>query len=158
MNLQKLEDLKAMVQIDEDFGAIWKYFFDHFGEKPEFAALGKPADETVRSYLEPILEDICKRVANREVMIAEFLLSEVPGHGFFHGPCLTDAGIVVVMYFEDVKMGMISLSSGLGGLGAFGGLVPGAPGTGIVHYARFTAIPVEKKGAVLLQSKSNTSH
>ncbi|MGH9848085.1 MAG: hypothetical protein ACREEM_56090 [Blastocatellia bacterium] len=144
MNLQKLEDLKAMVQIDEDFGAVWKFFFDHFGEKPEFAATGKPADGEMQSYLEPILEDICKRIANREVMIADFMLSEVPGHGFYHGPCLTDAGIVVVIYFEDVKMGMVSLTPGIG--------------SGMVHYARFTAVPVESKGGVMLQSRGNTSH
>ncbi len=144
MNLQKLEDLKAMVQIDEDFGAIWKFFFDHFGEKPEFAATGKPADAAMQSYLEPILEDICKRIANREVMVAEFMLSEVPGHGFYHGPCLTDAGIVVVMYFDDVKMGMVSLTPGIG--------------SGMVHYARFTAVPVESKGSVMVQSRNTTSH
>jgi hypothetical protein len=144
MDLQKLEDLKAMVQIDEDFSAIWKYFFDHFGEKPEFAAGGRPAGEAIQSYLEPILEDICKRIVNRDVMIAEFMLSEVPGHGFYHGPCLTDAGIAVILYFEDVKMGMMSLTPGLG--------------SGLVHYARFTAVPVESKGAVVLETKNTTSH
>jgi hypothetical protein len=144
MNLQKLADLKAMVQIDEDFSEIWKFFFDHFGEKPEFASSGQPADDGIQSYLEPILEDICKRMTNRDVMIAEFLLNEVPGYGFYHGPCLTDAGIAVVMYFEDVKMGMISLSPSFG--------------SGLVHYARFTAVPVEKKGAVVVQPRSNTSH
>ena len=144
MNLQKLEDLKAMVQIDEDFGAIWRFFFDHFGEKPEFAAIGNPANGAMQSYLEPILEDICKRIANREVLIAKFMLSEVPGHGFFHGPCLTDAGIVVVLYFEDVRMGMVSLAPGIE--------------SGLVHYARFTALPIEKKGAVMIQSRNETSH
>jgi hypothetical protein len=144
MDLRKLIDLKAMVQTDEDFGGIWKYFFDNFGEKPEFAATGKPANETMQMYLEPILEDICNRIVEREVMITQMILSEVPSHSFFHGPCLTDAGIAVVIYFDDVKMGMISLTPGLG--------------SGMVHYARFTAVPVINKGAIMIQSKNTTSH
>ncbi len=144
MDLEKLQDLKAMVQTDEDFAGIWKYFFDNFGEKPEFAASGKPANETVQMYLEPILEDICQRIVNREVMIAQLILSEVPGYSFYHGPCMTDAGVVVLLYFDDVKMGMMSLTPSLA--------------TGTIHYARFTAIPVKDKGGIITQSRSNRSH
>lgn len=62
LDLQKLEDLKEKMQVEEDFGTIWKFFFDHFGENPEFMALGARADETMRLFLEPILESICKTV------------------------------------------------------------------------------------------------
>lgn len=144
MDLQKLEDLKAMVQTDEDFGLVWRYFFDHFGENPEFATTGKPANETVQMYLEPILQDICEQMVKRQVMISQLILSELPGHNFYHGPCMTDAGIAVILYFDDVKMGLMSLTPGLG--------------AGTVQYARFTARPVASNGAVMMQSRNTTSH
>jgi hypothetical protein len=144
LDLRKLEDLKEKMQIEEDFGTIWKFFFDHFGENPEFMTLGSRADETMRLFLEPILEGICKQLVNREVMAAQFILTELPDQKFYHGPCLTDAGIAVVFYFEDLKMGMFSLTPGLG--------------SGLVHYGRFSTIPAPGKDSFLLQSTSKTSH
>jgi hypothetical protein len=144
VDLQKLEDLKEKMQIEEDFGAIWKFFFDNFGEKEEFMHLGARADETMHKFLEPILENICKQLVNRDVMAAQFILTELPDQKFFHGPCLTDAGIAVVFYFEDLKMGMFSLTPGLG--------------SGLIHYGRFSTMQVTGKSPFLVQSKNTTSH
>jgi hypothetical protein len=144
LDLRKLEDLKEKMQVEEDFGTIWKFFFDHFGENPEFMTLGSRADETMRLFLEPILEGICKQLVNRDVMAAQFILTELPDQKFYHGPCLTDAGIAVVFYFEDLKMGMFSLTPGLG--------------SGLVHYGRFSTTPAPGKDSFLLQSTSKTSH
>jgi len=144
LDLRKLEDLKEKMQVEEDFGAIWKFFFDNFGENPEFMALGERADETTRLFLEPILESICAQIVNHEVMTAQFVLTQIRDQKFYHGPCLTDAGIAVVFYFEELKMGMFSLTPSLG--------------SGLVHYGRFSTIPALNKNSFLLQSKSDTSH
>ncbi len=144
LDLRKLEDLKEMMQVEEDFAAIWKFFFDHFGENPEFVALGAQAGDAMRLFLEPILESICKQLVNREVMATQFILTEFPDQKFYHGPCLTDVGIAVVFYFDDLKMGMFSLTPGLG--------------SGLVHYGRFSTLPAAAKNSFLVQSKSNTSH
>lgn len=144
LDLRKLEDLKEKMQAEEDFGAIWKFFFDNFGENPEFMALGESADDTMRQFLEPILESICKQLVDRDVMAAQFILTELPDHKFYHGPCLTDAGIAVIFYFDDLKMGMFSLTPGLG--------------SGVVHYGRFSTMQVTGDPPFLLQSKNNTSH
>jgi hypothetical protein len=144
LDLQKLDELKEKMQVEEDFGAIWKFFFDHFGENPEFMALGERADEAMCLFLEPILEGICKQVVNRDVMAAQFILTEFPDQKFYHGPCLTDAGIAVVFYFEDLKMGMFSLTPGLG--------------SGLVHYGRFSTMQVTGQSHFLVQSKNTTSH
>jgi len=144
LDLRKLEDLKEKMQVEEDFAAIWKFFFDHFGENPEFMALGAQADDTMRMFLEPILESICKQLVNREVMATQFILTELPDQKFYHGPCLTDAGIAVVFYFDDLKMGMFSLTPRLG--------------SGLVHYGRFSTIPAAGKNSFLVQSKNKTSH
>src|SRR5215510_9191715 len=144
LDAQKLEELKEKMQAEEDFAAIWKFFFDHFGENPEFMTLGQSANDSMRFFLEPILESLCKQVVSREVKVEQFILSEIPEKRFFHGPCLTDAGIAVVLYFDDLKLGMFSLTPALG--------------SGLVHYGRFSTIPVTGKNSFLLQSKSNTSH
>ena len=144
LDAQKVEELKEKMQAEEDFSAIWKFFFDHFGENPEFMALGQSADESMRFFLEPILESLCKQVVSRDVRVEQFILSEIPEKRFFHGPCLTDVGIAVVLYFDDLKMGMFSLTPALG--------------SGLVHYGRFSTIPVTGKHAFFLQTKSKTSH
>ena len=144
LDLKKLEDLKEKMQVEEDFGTIWKFFFDHFGENPEFMTMGARADETMHLFLEPILENICKQLVNREVMATQFILTELPDQKFYHGPCLTDAGIAVVFYFEDLKMGMFSLTPGIG--------------SELVHYGRFSTMPVTGKNPFLVQTKNNTSH
>jgi hypothetical protein len=144
LDVQKLEELKQKMQGEEDFAAIWKFFFDHFGENPEFIALGQRADDAKQMFLEPILESLCKQVVKKDVTIAQFILSEIPEKRFCHGPCLTDAGIVVVLYFEDLKMGMFSLTPALG--------------FGLVHYGRFSTLPAPSKHAFFIQSKSKTSH
>jgi hypothetical protein len=144
MEWQRLEQLKEKVQHDDDFGAIWKFFFDHLGENERFVRSGQLAGPEMTDLLEPIIESVCKRIVNDEVMIAQTLLTEVPGQHFYHGPCVTDAGLCVVLYFDDLKMGMISFTRGIG--------------TGWVHYARFTTIPVLDRHAVIVQGKNETGH
>ena len=144
MEWQRLEQLKEKVQHDDDFGEIWKFFFDHLGENEQFVRSGQLAKPEMTELLEPIIESVCKRIVNDEVLIAQTLLTEVPGQHFYHGPCVTDAGLCVVLYFDDLKMGMLSFTRGIG--------------TGWVHYARFTTIPVPDKHAVIVQGKSETGH
>src|SRR6266508_543461 len=85
LDLRKLEDLKEKMQVEEDFGAIWKFFFDHFGENPEFMALGARDSESMRQFLEPILESICKQLVIRDVITAQFILTELPDQKFYYG-------------------------------------------------------------------------
>lgn len=144
MQWPKLAELKEKMQVEEEFKDIWSFFFDHLGENQEFMTSGQRADAAMHQYLEPLLEGICQQIVSREVMIIQLLLTAVPEHKFYHGPCVTDAGFGCVFYFDDVKMGMMSLSPALG--------------SGLVHFARFTTIPVTDKKSVLLQTKSNTAH
>lgn len=144
LDAQKLEELKEKMQAEDDFAVIWKFFFDHFGENPEFMSLGRRADEAMQFFLEPIVESLCKQVVSQDVMIEQFILSEIPEQRFFHGPCMTDAGIAVVLYFDDLKLGMFSLTPALG--------------SGLIHYGRFSTIPVTGKHSFFVQSKSKTSH
>jgi hypothetical protein len=144
MEWQRLEQLKEKIQTENDFGEIWKFFFDHLGENERFVRSGKQADSDIQDFVQPVVANICKHILGREVMIIEMLLTEAPGQHFYHGPCLTDAGLCVVLYFDDIKMGVFSFTQGLG--------------SGLVHYARFTTLPVPRDNVAILRPSKETGH
>ena len=144
MEWQRLETLKEKLQHDDDFGAVWQYFFDHFGGNAAFVQSGTPASADVNAFIEPVIERTVQHILGREVMIAQLNLTEVAGHHFFHGPALTDAGLCVILYFDDVKVGMISFTQGLG--------------SGLMHYGRFTTLAVDDPNAVILPTRNQTGH
>ena len=55
MEWQRLEQLKEKVQHEDDFGEIWKFFFDHLGENEKFVQAGQLAGSEMVKLLEPIL-------------------------------------------------------------------------------------------------------
>jgi len=144
MEWPQIAQLRELVQHEEEFDKIWNFFFDHFGTNEKFAKDGSAASTALIEELMPLLEGIYNRMVNRDVMIAQLLLTEVPGQKFFHGPCVTDAGIGCVLYFADLRMGMVSLSP--------------MQGTNLVHYARFTTIPVPENHFTVTPRKRETSH
>ena len=144
MEWQRLETLKQKLQHDDDFGAVWTYFFDHFGENAAFIDAGKLAPAAMNEFIEPVIERTVGHILGREIMIIDLTLTEAPDQHFYHGPALTDAGLCVVMYFDDVKVGMISFTQGLG--------------SGMMHYGRFTTLPVEGKQSVILPTNNQTGH
>jgi hypothetical protein len=144
MEWEQLKQLRELVQSDAEFDKIWDFFFDHFGSNEQFAKAGQLASAALIEELTTLLEGIYNRMLNRHVMIAQLLLTEVPGQRFFHGPCVTDAGIGCVLYFEDLRMGMVSLSA--------------MQGDNLVHYARFTTIPVPDKHFTFTPRRRETSH
>jgi hypothetical protein len=144
MAWQRLEQLRELLQSEEEFGKIFAFFFDHLGEDETFIQAGVAATSDFQEELLPILESILKRMVKQEVMIAQLLLTEVQTHRFYHGPCLSDAGFGCVLYFDDLKMGLLSLSPSMG--------------SGMVHYARFTTLNVSGKHFVMPPRKRETSH
>ena len=144
MEWHRLEQLRELLQSEEEFGKIFSFYFDHLGENEMFTQAGKHAAPAFQEELMPILENILKHMVNRDVMIAQLLLTEVQTHRFYHGPCLSDAGFGCVLYFDDLKMGLVSLAPSMG--------------SGMVHYARFTTLNVSSKHFVMPPRKRETSH
>ena len=144
MKWPRLKELREMVQHEEEFDKIWDYFFDHFGSNEKFAREGALASAELIEELTTLLENIFNRMVKREVLIAQLLLTAVPEQKFFHGPCVTDAGLACVIYFEDLRMGMVSLSP--------------MASSNLVHYARFTTIPVPGQHFTVTPRKHESSH
>ncbi len=143
MEWQRLEQLRELLQNEEDFGKIFTFFFDHLGENEKFIQAGALAAPEFHEELLPILENILKHMVNRDVLVAQLLLTEIQAHRFYHGPCMSDAGFGCVLYFDDLKMGLMSLSPGLG--------------SGMVHYARFTTLAVSGKKTFIMPPRQRES-
>ncbi len=113
MDLTLLETLKDKLVHTTDFGKVWEYFLDHFGEDPDFIA---HSEETRDAFLEAVLVQVGGQLFPGKVELANLLLTRVPGHGFLHGGCTLNGKLTNVLYFEDVRMGLLcvlpSLSAG----------------------------------------------
>ena len=106
MDLTLLATLKDKLANAKNFGDIWTYFFDHFGEDAEFIALG---ERTRDRMLEAILAQIGKEMFGRPVKVTDLLLTRLPEQQFIHGGLLLGGSLANVLYFEDIHMGVVAV-------------------------------------------------
>jgi hypothetical protein len=104
MDLGKLQTLKRMLTTAREFSSVFAYFLDHFGESPEFIALGERTDSP---FLETVLAEIGKELFGKEVQVQDVLLTRLAEQGFIHGACSLGGTLANVLYFEDVRMGLL---------------------------------------------------
>ena len=106
MDLTLLATLKDKLIYARNFTQVWEYFMDHFGEDPDFIALG---DRARHPFLEAILAHVGKGLFGRQVSLADFLLTKLPEHQFLHGGGTLDGRLANVLYFEDIQMGLLAV-------------------------------------------------
>jgi hypothetical protein len=110
MNLEKLSILKEKLMIAEDFKEPWKYFFDHFGENPQFLSLGKQAKNTM---LKAVLSQVGQQLLQRDhVAVNHLLLTELKTQRFIHGACFIEGRVVTLFFFKDIDMGLLAMAQG----------------------------------------------
>ena len=122
MNIDRLQELKQKLTNDADLSDIWLFYMDHFADHPEFTELGQP---TYNEYLDGVLHKICQQIFGRAIKITDFLLIYIAKYHFFHGPFQVERRIGGVIYFQDIKIGLIAVSAD-------------SPPTDAVKYSRFT--------------------
>jgi hypothetical protein len=125
MELAKLDDLKEKMLKGKNFSVVWDYFFDHFGEDPEFIEAGQSAPEEVSSLLSTVIEQVAAEMLRQTIIVVRLLVVEIPGRSFYHGACTFNGRPGSLFYFGDVGVGMLSVTS------------PAPSST--VTFARFTA-------------------
>jgi hypothetical protein len=108
MDFTKLQTLKDMVMTATELGKPWDYFFDHFGADREFIALGKRVKKA--PLLTGILEMVGGQILGEKAGVTELKLTSLRKRDFVHGACYINGRLVAVLYFTDVKMGMLSIS------------------------------------------------
>ncbi len=120
MNIERLQELKQKLINEKDLSKIWLFYMDHFADHQDFTELGKP---THNDYLDVVLHKTCQQMFGRAVTITNFFLIYIAEHQFFHGPFHVEGYIGGVIFFEDIKVGLLAVSS---------------DSTDVVKYSRFS--------------------
>jgi len=108
MKAEHFSALKEKILGAENFNEVWEYFFDHFSDNPAFMNMGK---KTQNALLRTILEEVGERLFRQKVKVTNMMLTEILQHHFVHGACFVQGRLASVLYFEDVKVGMLSILS-----------------------------------------------
>ncbi|MDM8516218.1 hypothetical protein QUF76_08480 [Desulfobacterales bacterium HSG16] len=104
---KELTMLKDKLISCEDFSEIHNMFFDLLAENHDFLRLSKKAKHPV---LKQAAAAIGKKLLQKEVEISLFMLLKYKKYNFYHGTCFIDGHIAGIFFFQDIDMGMMSLS------------------------------------------------
>ena len=105
-DLSKLSSLKRKVQEAKDFSEPMNYFFDHFGDDPEFIGLGERVEEP---FLEQVIRQVGSQLFGDKAAVAGLLLTRLPEHGFVHGGFTLGGHLGNIFYFEDILLGLMAV-------------------------------------------------
>lgn len=107
MDLEKLQSLKDMVMTAKDLADPWNYFFDHFSDSPSFMSQGKTVKNAPK--LAGIIEGVGSQLLSRKARVKALRLTSLREHSFVHGACQISKRLTTVIYFTDVKMGLLAV-------------------------------------------------
>lgn len=124
MKINRLQELKQKLKKEADLSHIWTFYMDHFADHPEFTDMGEPAHN---EYLDAVLDKICQEMFGRAIKITNFYLIYIAKYQLFHGPFKIQGRIGGVIYFEDIKIGLLAVSADY-------------PPTDEVKYSRFSEV------------------
>lgn len=122
MKIDRLQELKQKLTAVADLSDIWSFYMDHFADQPEFTDLGEPA---YNEYLDAVLHKTCQQMFGKEIKITGFFLIYIAADHLFHGAFQVEGRIGGVIYFEDIKIGLLAVSADY-------------PPTDAVKYSRFS--------------------
>jgi hypothetical protein len=121
MNIDRLQKLKYRLTTEKDLSKIWLYYMDHFADHAEFTDLGEPVHNT---YLQAVIQEICQQLFGKNIKTTDLLLIHLSSHQFTHGPIQIQGRIGGMIYFEDLKTGLLAISA--------------TPGSDLIKYSRFS--------------------
>ena len=108
MNLELLATLKDKLIHAPKLADVMNYFFDHFGEDPEFIGLG---EATRHVFLEAVLAEVARQIFGGDAAVLDLMLTRLPDHRFIHGGGVLNGRLANVLYFEDVAVGLVCVAT-----------------------------------------------
>jgi hypothetical protein len=106
LDLTRLATLKDKLIHAGNFNEVFNYFFDHFGENASFIALGERVDD---AFLEAVIRQVAGELFPGEVQLQQMLLTRLPEYGFIHGGFTVNGCLGNVLYFEDIRTGLLAI-------------------------------------------------
>ncbi len=107
MKIDRLQELKQKLTFEADLSHIWLFYMDHFADDPEFTELGEPA---YNEYLDAVLHKTIEHMFGSAIKITDFFGIYIAKYRLFHGPFQVKGRIGGVIYFEDLKIGLLAVS------------------------------------------------
>ena len=129
MDVARLQELKQKLLSEKELAPVWSFFLDHFGQDPEFIALGERAGHP---FVEAVVAQVGRQLFARDGKVTGLLLTRIGEQQFIHGGFSMAGRIGGVIYFEDVRTGLV--------------VVADNPPSIEVKYARFTGQPIRNPG------------
>lgn len=111
MDLTRLRTLEKLLHEAKQFYDVWDYFLEHFGEHPEFIALGQRGSD---EFLDVVLRQIGEQLFGPGVRLSEPMLTRLPEYGFLHGTLVMEGRLTSALYFENIHKGMLAVLAGPG--------------------------------------------
>ena len=130
--MEKLDTLKEMVQVEENFGKIFEYFFAHVAGDPDFEAAGKKGKHAI---LKKLLNGLCRQMFGEESSVSGTFIIQLRLSRFFHGSCFLDGRPTAFFFFEEIDKGMIAITMSMAGK---------------MHYVRFSSTFIGADKAIIL--------
>jgi hypothetical protein len=127
MDLARLKELKHALLHEEELSRVWRFFMDHFADRPEFAEFGEPARH---AFVEAVLTQVGQQLFGRDGAISGLLLRWNEEHQFLHGGFSMGSRTGGVIFFGDIQTGMLAVPEGYPSIN--------------VKYARFSGAPMPK--------------
>jgi hypothetical protein len=109
MVLSRLQELKRQVVNDKDLMKVWEFFLDNFGEDLEFLDLGQPIRH---EELETTIAHISLEMFPNDGTMVMIRLIHLPEQKFIHGSVNVAGRDGGVIYFEDIRVGVVTASDG----------------------------------------------
>ena len=107
MDLSRLEELKRRLVHETDFMGVWGFFLDEFATDMAFIDLGEAVrDET----LEATIHHVAAQMFPRPAMAIMIRLIRLADRQFVHGNVNVDGRIGGLIFFEDIRVGLIAVS------------------------------------------------
>ncbi|MBI4878829.1 MAG: hypothetical protein HY812_04095 [Planctomycetes bacterium] len=114
MDDARLAELKRLLVWGEDPSGALLYFIDHLADDADFLERGVPIRHGL---LESVLPEMARSAFGAQVRLSDLRLSLMPRHRFVHGSVRLDGAPSLVLFFEDVLVGMLASILGAEGGG-----------------------------------------
>ncbi len=108
--------LKERLLHPTDYEKAFQYFIEEFGGDVEFIQMGQPQPLPM---LTPIIDRIACTALGKTVKVNRLKLTSIPGHAFHHGSASVDGRVVVVLFFESLNKGLMTIIPGARGAAEF---------------------------------------